>query len=87
MSTWLYYGLCNLLFTAFIAVYHNRKQYSLIAAAVLNVLVAVDAEFLAMNAILDDSKSYFLINLAGAVSGWALIWAFYVIGQVVVYKC
>ena len=68
-------------------VYHNRKQYSLIVSAVLIVLVAVDAEFLAMNAILADKNSYGLINLAGAVSGWALIWAFYVIGQVVVYKC
>jgi uncharacterized membrane protein (DUF485 family) len=84
--TWFYYAICNLLVAAFIYVYQLIKRYVLYLCTIMIMLVAVDCALFAHSATRDSSRLDLVINLVGAVEGWAVVWAMYVFGQLMVYN-
>lgn len=86
LLTWIYYGVLNVIIAAFFYFYHTKGKYNLMISAVVMTAIAVIAELLSINAMLDDPKAYLLVNLAGALPGWSLIYFLYVLGQTLVFR-
>jgi len=87
-STWIYYGIGNLMLAAYIYVMSAQAtKYYLVLATVFIVIFAVIAGVLG-EGVFSNSRHYFiLINVVEAIEGFGLIWALFVIGQVMVHSC
>lgn len=83
---WLLYAICNLLMAAFIFAYQSAKRLSLIFSSIIMVGLGITFYWFFRRLAIDGSGET-VLNFVGVVEAWALIWALYVLGQLMVYEC
>ena len=84
--TWYYFGGASLFFGIYLWVYQTGKDYTLLLSSILMILVAAACYLLSVGTFHDSHNLVILANIVGVAEGWALIWALYVLGQLMIYK-
>jgi hypothetical protein len=87
-QTWIYYGIGNIMLAGYIYIMSTKAtKYYLALAAVFIVIFAALAGVLGEGVFSNSNHYFILINIVEAVEGFSLIWALYVLGQVMVHDC
>ena len=82
---WIWYGLTNLLLASFISVYQSEGEHNLKISAILLIPTTIFSVMLANN--INATTPYHpVLNLAGIIEAWSLIWSIYVFNQNMFYS-